>query len=148
MRHIVLVSAGILLFVCCGDNGSSVVNGGATRFTSSAVAVTLEVDNDHPQVGEPATVTCTYELRDGTAFKRDVTYVGHGLVHNIPPLAFTSGDSLWLDTLVVGQSARHEFVVTPLRAGEFLLGVEIWVPVDETFVAGRNTNVFIEVEGR
>lgn len=117
--YLALCRASVALLVGCGGDSANGLTD--AHSTNNGIEVSLAVDR-HPNVMETVTLTCSYEvdypyLPEG---RDDYVVKGHFV---LPVTHFTvvSGDSSWVDTVMVNTRSEHYVVVQAIKPGDWLV---------------------------
>lgn len=100
------------------------------------VRVTIMADRCGITYGETMTFTCTYYVHEDHL----PSYVTDGHFR-IPRNAFTivSGESSWVDTVLVNETRKHKVVVRPIVRGDLVADAVVIAPID-SFNAVRGSD--------
>jgi hypothetical protein len=92
-----------------------------------ALKVTITADKCDITYPGTTTLTCTYYVSEDYL----PSYVASGYF-KVPPTAFTvvSGDSSWVDTVLVNETRKHKVVIRPIVRGDLLADAIVIAPLD------------------
>jgi hypothetical protein len=134
-----------LALLACGDDGSAPVDDSSS--TNSGIDVYVSMDH-RPDVNETATISCLYEVDYPTQPLGRSDYIVNG--HFVIPSSrfrVVSGDSSWVDTVLVNTRRTHSVTVRATKAGEAFIDVFATSVIEEgyTVISGA-ASIFVRVE--
>lgn len=104
--------------------------------------VTIAADKCDITYPGTMTLTCTYHVFEDY-LPSHVTN-GH---FKIPPTVFTvvSGESSWVDTVLVNETRKHKVVIRPLVRGDLLADAIVIAPIDSFNAVRGAASVYFSV---
>ena len=124
------------MIACGGDDGVTY-----ERPRTGPVIVTITADKNSLLKGQTVTLTCTYYV----ANPRLPSYATNGYF-KVPPTNFTvvSGESSWVDTVLVNETRTHKVAIRPIVRGNLLADAIVYADIDSFYGSYRGVD-YIEL---
>lgn len=113
----------IVCAIACGS-GDDVWH---VNTSDGLIRVSIAADKHRVNLGGTITLTCTYHVADPYL----PSYVTNGHF-KVPPTVFTvvSGESSWVDTVLVNETRKHKVVIRPIVRGDLLADAIVYAEID------------------